>query len=226
MAHQRVRETRAPNHAAAVVHIESPLADLRFRALLTAESWEALPHAVRRRFSKRLGPGATIVYTGTATELAFSQLGWVFAHALRLAGGPLPLSRAIGTASVVTVTEDLRSGGQVWTRLYARRSGFPQVIHSTKRFEGATGLEEHIGYGIGMSLSVSVEDGALVFRSHRYFVAIGRRRWHLPRWMAPGALTVRHIELDAHRFAFTLDIDHPRLGRLIHQRGEFEESLH
>jgi hypothetical protein len=224
MVHERTRETAGRDETARLVRDDGTLGDLRFRTLLTAEAWQSLSLAVRRRFSKRLGPGATIVYTGRVTEIAFSRFGWAFAQALRLVGGPLPLSRGIGAASVVTVTEDRATGGQVWTRLYARRAGFPQVIHSTKRFEGATGLEEHIGRGIGMSLEVSVEDRVLVFRSQRYFIAIGQRRIHLPAWMTPGALTVTHTELGDHRFAFTLDIAHPRLGRLIHQRAEFEES--
>ena len=63
-----------------------------------------------------------------------SAPGFLLAQLARLFGGPLPISRAAGLESVVTVTEDLATGGQVWTRLYARRNGFPQIIHSSKRF--------------------------------------------------------------------------------------------
>jgi hypothetical protein len=118
----------------------------------------------------------------------------------------------------------MQSGGQIWTRIYARRRAFPQVIHSAKRFCGPTGIEEHVGYGVGMSLTVGVESGALVFRSHRYFFDIGRRRMVLPAWATPGALTVRHSEATGGRFVFALDIVHPRLGPLIRQRVSFAEA--
>ena len=74
---------------------------------------------------------------------------------MRLIGGPLPIDRAsVHVPSVVTVTEDKASGGQIWTRIYGRRKGFPQVVHSSKRFAGPTGLEEYVGYGVGMTLTV------------------------------------------------------------------------
>jgi len=136
----------------------------------------------------------------------------------------LPLSADVGVASVVTVTEDAGTGGQVWTRLYARRTGFPQIIHSCKRFAGPTGLEEYIGYGIGMALTVSVRDGTLVFASDSYFLQLFGRRLRLPRWLSPGTLTVAHAELGGGRFSYALDICHRRFGTLIHQFACFQEN--
>ena len=199
------------------------LGDVRFRALLSAEDWAALPLPIRRRFSKRLSGGNTIVYAGEVLETSMCRAGWCLAQAARLIGAPLPTSRNAHVPSVVTVTEDLATGGQIWTRLYARRNGFPQVIHSSKRFAGPTGLEEYVGYGVGMSLTVHVKDDALMFRSHRYFLQLFGRRITLPAWMTPGALSVTHAEVADGRFSFTLQIVHPRFGLLIRQMGIFRE---
>ena len=120
--------------------------------------WAALPAAIRRRFSKRLAGGKTAVYVGTVLETQMSRAGWWLAQAARLIGGPLPISRDAQVPSVVTVTEDVAARGQHWTRLYARRRGFPHIVHSSKRFAGPTGLEEYVGYGVGMALTIHVED--------------------------------------------------------------------
>lgn len=200
------------------------LGDLRFRSLLGSEAWERLPPAVRRRFSKRVSNGATIVYKGRVTSICFSRLGWVLAQALRAAGAPLPISRAVGLPSVVTVTEDLRSRGQFWTRLYVRDNGFPQVVHSVKRFSGPTGLEEAIGAGLIMALELSVEDGALVFRSAGYALQIGAVRLPLPAVLMPGRLTVRHEDIDARSFRFSLTLAHRFFGTLVHQECVYTEE--
>ncbi len=200
------------------------LGDLRFRALLSEADWLALPLSIRRRFSKRLSGGNTTVYVGEVIETQMSRAGWLLAQAARLIGGPLPVSRDTHVPSVVTVTEDVATSGQHWTRLYARRHGFPQVVHSSKRFAGPTGLEEYVGYGVGMALTIHVEDSSLIFRAAHYFLALGRFRIRLPRFLSPGALTVTHAELGDGRFLFKLDIVHPRLGRLILQTAAFEEA--
>lgn len=205
--------------------IAEPLGDLRFRALLGEAAWNQLSPAVRRRFSKRLAGGATAIYVGEVAAMRMSRVGWITARLLRLIGGPLPTSSDIGQPSIVSVTEDGASGGQIWTRLYARRRGFPQIIHSCKRFAGPTGLEEHLGGGFAMTLSVAVEQGSLVFRSAGYFWHLGALRLPLPAWLSPGALTVTHREIGERRFAFDLDLIHPRLGYLLHQSVVFEETL-
>ena len=147
------------------------LGDLRFRALLPESDWLALPHTIRRRFTKRLSGGNTTVYVGEVIETRMSAAGWLLAQAARLNGGPLPVSRDVHVPSVVTVTEDVATNGQHWTRLYARRRGFPQVVHSSKRFAGPTGLEEYVGCGVGMALTIHVEDARSHFPRRALFPA-------------------------------------------------------
>ena len=202
---------------------ERGLHDLRFCALLGEASWSRLPPTVRRRFSKRLAPGAAVTYVGEVVESRRSRIGWLTAQACRLIGAPLPLNDDIGAPAVVTVTEDAANGGQFWTRMYGRQQGFPQVIHSSKRFAGATGLEEYLGGGFGIALSLSVDDQALHFHSDHYFLRLARWRFRLPGWLAPGALTISHIDRGGEDFAFVLTLRHPLFGQLIHQTGLFRE---
>ena len=205
--------------------VSALLGDLRFRNLLSKEAWAALPPATRRRFSKRVAGGHSAVYAGAVLETRWNNAGFVLVQLARLFGAPFPTSRDTGLPAVVTVTEDRASGGQVWTRLYARRSGFPQVIQSAKRFDGPTGLEEYVGHGVGMSLKVSAEDRALKFRSTRYFLRLGGLKLTLPRWLSPGALTVTHTEETADQFVFTLEVEHPWFGMLLLQRVRFREVM-
>jgi hypothetical protein len=208
-----------------VAQADASLGDLRFRALLDAEEWAKLPDAVRRRFSKRLAGGATAVYTGKVTAFRASRLGRALAQFLRIIGAPLPVFDHVDVPTVVTVTEDVRSGGQIWSRVYANLSGFPQVIHSAKRFSGPTGLEEYVGCGVTMLLAVEADEKGLVFRSAGYQLKIGRLRIGIPAWATPGAISVRHRETAPDRFAFEMTLRHPLFGELIHQAAEYRDQL-
>lgn len=200
------------------------LADLRFCALLGEAAWATLPEAVRRRFSKRLAPDEIAIYRGTVATTELSRAGRVLSFLARAIGAPLPLSDGATGPALVAVTEDASLGGQSWTRVYARPGHAPQTIHSTKRFRGETGLEEYVGYGIGMTLRVTVEAGALVFRSAGYFLELGRWRWRIPRALEPGRMQITHRDEEAGNFSFRLTLDHPVLGRLLHQLAYFSDT--
>jgi hypothetical protein len=200
-----------------------PLYDLRFRALVDSSAWDRLPEQVKRRFTKRLSGPAVALYRGLVVQMHVSRIGWLLAQICRLFGAPLPLCRTAGVAALVSVSEDASSGGQCWTRIYARPRRFPQVIHSAKRFAGPTGLEEYLGRGLGMALSVeSLEDG-IAFVSDHYFMQIARLRIRLPAWMAPGTTRVVHRQIAGSSFLFELELTHPRAGRLFHQQVLFED---
>jgi hypothetical protein len=211
-----------------LIRDDDGLVDLRFRTLVGEEAWARLPEAVRRRFSKRLKNGETAIYKGLVAETALSRAGRILAFLARAIGGPLPLANGACGAAAVVVTEDGALGGQSWTRIYARPGRAPQVIHSAKRFSGPTGLEEYVGFGIGMTLRVSVEDQALFFRSEQYFLELGGARVYLPRLLEPGAMVIVHREEpDASArgaaFSFRLSLTHPIFGRLLHQLAYFHD---
>ncbi|MDY7098856.1 MAG: DUF4166 domain-containing protein [Pseudomonadota bacterium] len=197
--------------------------DPRFRRLIGA-GWSSLPEPVRRRFSKRVVDDRVVIYRGVIREARFSIAGWLFAQACRIVGAPLPLGREKGLPAAVSVMEDREGRGQFWTRTYARKRGFPQVIHSAKRFAGPTGLEERIGFGIGMALKVSAIDDGIEFRSDHYFIAVAGRRLRLPDWMTPGETVVKHCHVDDDSFVFSLQLKHRWLGELVYQEGLFHDA--
>lgn len=196
-------------------------ADLRFRQLLGAQEWARLPDAVRHRFGKRLSAGQSANYAGQLLSCRMNVAGWILAQACRLIGAPLPLEREGGGAAIVSVTEDGISGGQVWTRVYARKCGFPQVIHSAKRFAGPTGLEEYLGGGVGIALRIGAIEGGIRFWSDHYFLQLGRMRLRMPRWLAPGLLTIDHVDCGNGTFTFTLALRHRLLGEMMRQHSRF-----
>lgn len=212
-------------HMSPILHPPLPQKDTRFSALLGAGKWQELPAAVRARFGKRVRGGESVTYQGVVTEMRLNWAGRVLAHAARLVGAPLPYDMdSVGQPAVVTVTEDIAGDGQFWIRQYGRKAGFPQVVHSSKRFAGPTGLEEYIGFGIGMALRIEAEDTALLFKSDHYFIELLRIRLRLPRAISPGALVIGHHDLGAGRFNFSLRLQSRLCGDMIVQNAEFRDA--
>lgn len=201
-----------------------PVFDVRYRALVGAAAWSRLPAAVRSRFSKKIPVGGEQVYRGCVIRSQISFVGRILVHALRIIGGPLPISRRVGGRVVVTVRECV--SGQEWTRTYdgpgqARR----QVVRSFKRFGGPTGLEERVGFGIGMRLVVEGLLDGLAFRSDGYFWApLHGRGIVLPGWLTPGQLTVIHREIESDVFDFELELVHPVMGVLMRHCVRFSDA--
>ena len=181
------------------------LRDLRFCALLGAAAWSRLPATVRARLQQasriRCGGDLCRHHRRQPPDAA----GRLLAELCRLIGGPLPLDADVGVPAVVTVTEDGTSGGQFWTRMYGRLRGFPQVIHSSKRFAGPTGLEEYLGRGFGIALDGERRRAGAALPQRPLFPRLGRTAiaaaalarprctHHQPRRSGRGAVRLRAV---------------------------------
>jgi len=186
-------------------------------SLVGAASWTKLSPAIRRRFAHA---HEAALYAG-ALDLECSAVGACFAWCSRVLGGPLVASRSAHASTEVRVFGDGR-GGVVWER-HLNTSRGVQVVRSTKEM-GPNGLlvERTVG-GLSMELHVFEEDGALVFESRRYFLAIGAFEVPLPALFTPGTCRVEHRDEGPGRFRFTLSMRHPVWGTTFHQTGVFAD---
>jgi hypothetical protein len=195
-----------------------------FRTLLGEQAWRQLPWSVQQRFERDPAPGAAVVYHGYVVSTERSLAGRFWAQVLRVVGAPLPLGAMRRATTTVVVTADADGHGQCWTRLYHQPGRLPQVIRSRKLFAGQSGLEEQVGGGICMALTVSVEMQTLVFRSAGYHWRCSRMKLSLPAWLTPGNVEVRHREEREGLFSFVLTIDHPWYGRVFRQISYFKDA--
>jgi len=199
----------APSHSAAPLDIA---------AIVGPAAWQRLPSAVRRRFA---AAHADTVYDG-ALDLECSALGRCFALLAGLFGGPLTSVRRRAVPARVRVHGDGR-GGVVWERrLGVAERGKPRIVRSTKLEVRGTLVERTDG-GLAMELDVFEHDGALVFRSRRYFLSLGDWRIPVPALLTPGVCRVEHRDEGPGCFRFTLEMVHPWWGRTFHQTGLFAD---
>lgn len=195
-----------------------------YRSLLGEAAWQRLHPHIRDRFSLAYLQWP-VSYTGVMELVYLSPAGKLLAQLCRLIGTPLALRSASDVPMRVDVYPDRKRGGIAWERHYCYRDFKPDRVLSTKRIYPALGLVELIGAGFGMYLSISEREKAILFHSRGYFWQIGDTRIALPGFLSPGDTSVMQKAFDDGSFEFTLDVDHPLLGKVCQQRGKFHESL-
>jgi hypothetical protein len=181
--------------------------------VLGARAWLSLTDDVRRRFTTH----EPVVYRGS-THTRLSPVGRVFAWALALLGAPLPPFAGEAQAAVeVSPVPD----GVSWARLYRGPFGIRFAVRSVKRLSEDGRLLECCGGGWTMLLDLSVEEGALIFRSRRFFWRLGPISIPFALPLTPGLAEIRHEDLGGGKFRFSLTFDHPWFGRTLEQTGVF-----
>ena len=193
-----------------------------YRELLGDKAWFNLHPDIRERFSEENSHNVRI-YSGVMEEVYLSFMGKIIAHLCRLIGTPLALYQANNVPTIVKVYPDSETKGIVWDRYYIYEGRRINRVKSAKCLLPEGGLIEKVGFGFGMHLKVSEENGALCFRSTEFFWQLGRLRLRIPDIISPGKTTVCQEALSEHRFRFKLEVVHPIVGKLYWQMGVFNE---
>jgi len=185
------------------------------RRVIGARAWASLPPEVQARFERTTAAR----YEGE-TDTRMSLVGRLFSLALFAFGAPVPV---LAGSRRATVFVNVRDGGMSWTRVYRGPAGLAFSVRSIKRLSEDGRLFECCAGGWTMLLDVFADQGSLVFRSCRFFWRCGPVSLPLPVWLTPGTAEVRHTDLGAGHFRFTLEFNHPWFGRTLYQDGIFKD---
>jgi len=187
---------------------------LDLAALVGPAAWSRLPAALQRRFAANHAP---VTYRGRL-DIRCSPLGRVLAWLVKPFRSPLVAANATGVPTTVRVSPV--GTGVLWERSFEGGVGH---VCSTKELDSTGRLCERTHGGLGMTLRVYERDGALVFESQRYFLALGRLHIVIPRLLSPGTCRVEHCDQGDEQFRFTLSMTHPLWGETFHQSGVFKD---
>lgn len=189
-----------------------------YRKLVGEAGWRRLHPAAQRRFSRDATLAGPVTYDGNLS-VEMTGLGRLFAWCGLLFGSPLPVHAMADGAAEVRVYSD-GADGVVYERHLSSALG-REIVCSTKRPWTSERLLECTRRGLSMLLAVFEDNGNLVFESRGFGLLFGHRYLRIPDWLTPGTCRVTHAPIDHVRFRFTLELDHPRWGRLMTQSGIF-----
>ncbi|MEM8686744.1 MAG: DUF4166 domain-containing protein [Pseudomonadota bacterium] len=193
------------------------------RTLIGPAAWSRLTPAIRERFGTSPKGGEVRLYRGIMEKVACTWFGLALAHVGRLLGAPMAWKTGRNVPCDVHVYAD-PDGGVVWERHYTFTGLSEIVAKTTKRCDGRGRLLECFGRHAGMTLRVYEENGELHFKSEDFFLRAGNRKLVLPMAVSPGTLHVVQKCEGSGNFRFTMDVDHPWLGRIAAQDGVFREG--
>ena len=196
---------------------------LRFSDVLSkelgSEAWEQLEPAIARRFSPRISGSRALCFRGSMQWVYCSPIGRMIASLLKNFH-VLPKNCARHQPFDFTISQ---KNGVIQKQ---RRYGLGQedCFTFTSLFYDNPQLHEEFAGGLGMYLGLAVKRGSLLFRDRAYFFRIGRWRMSLPRWLTVGRFELLHKNISDKEFQIIIRVNHPLLGTLFYQRGEFHAA--
>ncbi len=193
-----------------------------FRPLVRGGGWSQLNSGIRVRFDEMATHPDLVEYVGRM-EVDRSKIGWCFAQICRLFGTPLAPYKGHDVPVAVNVFP-VENGGMCWQRIYNFENCGKITVQSIKIVDQHAGLLECVGGGLGMRLQVYEENGALHFKSRRYFLDILGIRLPVPLLLTPGEVHVSQIDEGHGYFRFRLIFNHPWFGETFYQDGLFLEK--
>jgi hypothetical protein len=185
--------------------------------------WEKLHPTVRRHYNLSADDAAYLRLTGTMYEVDHAAIIKPFIWIAGLFGALVPYR---GRDLPVEVINKVKQDGN--TLYWQRHFHFPGKgpYRFTSRMETLKNNEivEYVRYKLGIRMAMSVQNGALCYRSRGYLWKLGPLNVYIPDWLLLGEATIMERGIDDKTVELDFVIRHPLFGQTFTYSGCF--TLH
>lgn len=179
------------------------------------DDWQQLPDVIQRHY--RITDGQQSRLVGTM-EIGYPSYLFPLIWVIHLFGGLL-LWR--GQAAHAEVDKTANGELLAWHRTMTYTDGKTDCFSSRMSYAADHELIELIGFGFGLRLNVSVENGELLYRSNGHFWQCGPLRLNIPDCLLLGSASISERAISEDEFYLDFSIRHPWWGVTYYYRGNF-----
>jgi hypothetical protein len=185
------------------------------------ENWELLDDIVKQHYEMAPGTTSSMTIHGSMDKVFHSNIAKLFLLPGRIFGALVPYRGSDISTEVKNWTRKDNTKAMFWHRTL-QFPGKPLAEFSS-RMEYSNGDEiiEYVKYGLGIRMRMSVDDGALVFRSAGYVWDIGLARIPIPTWAILGDSKITERAVSEDEFYIDFNMVHPLFGRTFGYSGNF-----
>ncbi len=185
------------------------------------ESWEELAEIVKQHYDITPGESSKMTIRGVMDEVYHSKIAKLFLLPGRIFGALVPYKGTDIPTEVRNWTSENNHKAMFWYRTLDFPNKPPLIFAS--RMEHITDDEiiEYVRYGMGIRMGMSVDDGALIFKSKGYVWKIAGITIPIPTWFILGDAEIIEKEISKNEFYIDFNMIHPLFGRTFSYSGTF-----
>ncbi len=200
------------------------MTDSVFQKIL-GDSWDELGDVVKRHYFLKPYSDDYICVSGVMSEIYHSNIAKLFLPFGMLFGAVVPY-RGKNVPIDVHYSCCKNDANIYWDRVFK----FPERNHyhfkSHMEHTGDNEVIEFVRFGVGMRLTVTAENGAMVFRDAGYIWRLFGRDIPIPVGLLFGRAYVEERPVDENKFAMRMVLEHPLFGVMFRYEGAFNLQRH
>lgn len=185
------------------------------------EHWDELDDIVKQHYEITPGESSEMLIKGVMDEVYHSSIAKIFLLPGRIFGALVPYKGRNISTQVRNWTSVDNDKAMFWYRTLYFPKKSPLIFASRMEHIEDNEIIEYVRYGMGIRMKISVDDGALVFKSKAYVWTIGGISISIPTWLILGDAKIIEKATAADKFYIYFEMKHPLFGKTFSYSGVF-----
>jgi len=185
------------------------------------ENWDKLADVIKRHYDITPGQSSNMTIKGIMDEVYHSSIAKLFILPGRIFGALVPYKGKNIPTEVHNWTTIDNNEAMFWHRTLTFPGKSPAIFKSRMEHIKNDEIIEYVRYGMGIRMKMSVENGALIFKSIGYVWKLAGMEIPIPNWAILGDAEIIEKAISDDEFFIDFKIIHPLFGRTFAYSGVY-----